>query len=94
MLVPNSSIQVNFEALNRSTIDIDLVSLKSTINNKLITKNLDLTSNKKANFKETITINSTNFSDPYWLKKDWSLGMYNVSDRTLIGNPETPKRRK
>lgn len=90
--VPNSTIQVNFEALNRSTTDIDLVSINSTIDNKSITKNINLVSNKKVNFKEIITINNANFSDPYWLRKNWSLGMYDVSDRTLIGNPETPKK--
>jgi hypothetical protein len=31
------------------------------------------------------------YTDPYWLKQDWSLGMYKVSDLDLIGKPETPR---
>lgn len=89
--VPNSSFQVNFEALNRSNSNIELTSITSKVDNEIIAKNLDLLPNKRINFKETISLKNVSFSDPYWLKKDWSLGMYDVSDRTIIGNPETTK---
>ena len=89
--VPKSSINVNFEALNRSNINIELTSVSSKIDKRTIVKELSLLPNKKVNFKETIDLKNANFSDPYWLRKPWSLGMYNVSDRALIGNPETTK---
>ncbi len=88
---PNTSIEINFEALNRSTIAVELTSVESTIDKKTFLKELDLEANKKVNFKETITLATTEFSDPYWLKKEASLGMYSVENQLLIGKPETPR---
>ena len=89
--VPNTSVEINFEALNRSTIAIELTSVESAIDKKIFLKELDLEANKKVNFKETITLATTEFSDPYWLKKEASLGMYSVENQLLIGNPETSR---
>jgi hypothetical protein len=44
---PNSSIDVNFEVLNRSNANIELRSITSTIDSKTIAKNLNLEANKK-----------------------------------------------
>ncbi|MDB9732382.1 PIG-L family deacetylase [Polaribacter sp.] len=88
---PNTSIEINFEALNRSTIAVELTSVESNIDKKTFLKELDLEANKKVNFKETITLATTEFSDPYWLKKEPSLGMYSVENQLLIGTPETPR---
>jgi LmbE family N-acetylglucosaminyl deacetylase len=88
---PNTSVEINFEALNRSTIAIELTSVESAIDKKIFLKELDLEANKKVNFKETITLATTEFSDPYWLKKEASLGMYSVENQLLIGNSETSR---
>ena len=50
--------------------------------------------NKKINFKETITLNTNQYSDPYWLRESSSLGVYTVGNQLLIGNPETPRPTK
>jgi LmbE family N-acetylglucosaminyl deacetylase len=92
--VPNATTDVNFEVLNRSTVSIELISITSTIDAKTITKELDLETNKKVNFKETITLKTTEYSDPYWLLKEASLGMYRVDNQNLIGKPETPRPAK
>jgi LmbE family N-acetylglucosaminyl deacetylase len=91
---PNSSIDVNFEVLNRSDINIQLLSITSILNNTTISKNLDLETNKKINFKETIYLKTDQFSDPYWLKNEASLGMYTVNNQLLIGDPETQRPAK
>ncbi len=91
---PNSKIDVNFEVLNRSDVNIELTSITSSIDKKTITKELNLTSNKRINFKETITLKTNYFSAPYWLKNNWSLGMYTVKNQLLIGKPETPRPAK
>ncbi|WP_435416014.1 PIG-L family deacetylase [Polaribacter aestuariivivens] len=88
---PNATIEVNLEVLNRSSSNIELVSIISTIDNKKVTKNIDLEGNRKVNFNETITIKTNQFSDPYWLKNEASLGMYTVNNQLLIGKPETPR---
>ena len=92
--MPNATTDVNFEVLNRSTVSIELISITSAIDGKTITKELDLETNKKVNFKETITLKTTEYSDPYWLRKEASLGMYRVDNQNLIGKPETPRPAK
>jgi LmbE family N-acetylglucosaminyl deacetylase len=91
---PNALVELNFEVLNRSNFSIELTSVTSTIDNKTIVKELDLEGNKKINFKEKIILETAEFSDPYWLKKEASLGMYKVDNQLLIGNPETPRPAK
>ncbi|WP_299672247.1 PIG-L family deacetylase [uncultured Polaribacter sp.] len=91
---PNATIAINFEVLNRSGVPMELTSITSTIDNKTVSKTLELTTNKKINFKETITIKTTQFSDPYWLREKASLGMYAVENQLLIGKPETPRSAK
>jgi len=88
---PNTSVEINFEALNRSTIAIELTSVISTVDKKMFLKELNLEANKKVNFKETITLATAEFSDPYWLKREASLGMYSVENQLLIGTPETSR---
>ena len=89
--VPNSMIQVNFEALNRSEFTIDISSLRILPSGKIIAKNQNLAFNKKLNFKETISTENAPYSAPYWLEKEASLGMYSVDNQLLIGLPETPR---
>ncbi|SHN03917.1 PIG-L family deacetylase [Polaribacter sp. KT 15] len=91
---PNSIINLNFEVLNRSNFSIELTSIVSTIDNKKVKKEIDLVTNKKLNFKETITLKTNTYSDPYWLRKDATLGMYSVENQNLIGKPETPRETK
>ncbi len=83
-------VQLKIEAINRSSAVISLKSLqvkalgledkqiKSLKNNERL--NIEL----KGNIPKTI--DPTN---PYWLNEKGTLGMYNVQDRTQIGDPET-----
>ncbi len=91
--VPNSNINVNLEALNRNnevSVFLQSVSYKT---DKMLTvvKELNLAPNKRENFKQTINIGESPYSDPYWLRNDWSLGMYDVDNPEMIGKPETPR---
>ncbi|MCG1036408.1 PIG-L family deacetylase [Polaribacter sargassicola] len=87
---PNSKIDVDFELLNRSDVNIQLTSIISEIDNNEIFKGFNLTKNKKFTFTEKVALKTDDYSDPYWLRKNASLGMYSVEDQTLIGLPETP----
>lgn len=89
--VPNSKIDIRIEALNRSKYSVFLNSITTSSDKRTIVKELMLEHNKRQNFREHITLKNEAYSDPYWLKKDWSLGMYDVTDQELIGNPETPR---
>jgi LmbE family N-acetylglucosaminyl deacetylase len=93
---PNSSsgnkIKLNIETLNRSNTEIKLISYSISTNQLATLKNIDLEPNVKQNFKDSITIPSdTKYTNPYWLNKKGTLGMYNVENQKLIGLPETPR---
>ena len=88
---PDTEIKVNIELLNRSNIPIELMSIKSRTDDKVIFKGKTLENNKKITYKETISLAGQAYSTPYWLKKDWTVGMYNVENQALIGQPTTPK---
>lgn len=89
--VPDASISLNFEVLNRSTVSMELEAIKILPEGKGLQKNIDLLTNKKSTFKEVITIKNKEFSAPYWLNQPWDLGMYTVDNQELIGKPETPR---
>ena len=89
--IPNSNIEVEVEVLNRSNAAIELTSITSTIDEKILYKGLQLSQNKKLVFKETILLKTDEFSDPYWLKEQGTLGMYKVDNQQLIGQPKAPR---
>ena len=92
--IPNSSMLIDFEVLNRSDVDIELTAVKSVIDQRTISKEVELMPNIKINFQESIFLKTTNFSDPYWLRNQATMGMYAVDQQDLIGKPETPKLTK
>ncbi len=52
---------------------------------------LNLVSDQPANRDETVTLPaSTPLSQPYWLRKPSTAGMFRVDDASLIGQPENP----
>ena len=91
---PGSSVKVGIEALNRSSADIRLKSVKigklsATANNIILQPNI------RENIEMTLDIPAdASYSSPYWLTEKGSLGMYKVDDIKLIGNPETPRKYK
>ncbi|ARV06212.1 LmbE family protein [Polaribacter sp. SA4-10] len=87
----NSKIDVNFEVVNRSSVPMILTSITSTLDKNTIYKGFELAQNKKRNFKENILLKTDEYTDPYWLRKEPSLGMYTVDSRELIGKPATPR---
>jgi len=91
--IPNSDIELNIEALNRNDeVNIVLESMSFQTDKMLtVVKEVSLENNKRENFKQKINLDNLEYTDPYWLKKNWSLGMYNVTDQQMIGKPETPR---
>lgn len=88
---PNSIVNLNIEAINRSLQHIKLVDITLSDGTK-IEKNSDLKFNESNRFKSQINIpSSASYSAPYWLNNKGTLGMYKVDDQNLIGLPEAPK---
>lgn len=88
---PDSKINVNFEVLNRSNVKVQLASVRTTIDDKSTFKSIDLNQNKKLNFTQKISLQSAEYSAPYWLENTATLGMYTVNKQELIGKAETPR---
>ncbi|WP_299127799.1 PIG-L family deacetylase [uncultured Winogradskyella sp.] len=89
---PNSTLNLKIEALNRSSAKIILESYQPSTLEIGILKSMDMPENQKLNFEEGITIpKDMDYTAPYWLNKQSTLGMYHVKDQELIGLPETPR---
>ncbi len=88
-------VTLKIEAINRSDIKTSLKSLKIEalgINND---SDKVLDNNNKQAFEVKGTIpNVFDYTNPYWLNKKGTLGMYQVNDLKLIGTPETEHRVK
>ncbi len=88
---PASSVNVNLEIINRNS---SKVVLKNIIlpDHTSVEKNINLTANTNFNFKEILQIpENQQPTTPYWLNETGSLGMYEVTDKSLIGLAETPR---
>ncbi len=91
--IPNTSIDVNLEVISRNQevpIFLETIRFQSDKKETLVTELL-LENNKKHQFKQAVSLENLQYSDPYWLQTSGSLGMYQVDDRQLIGKPETPR---
>ncbi len=88
---PGGAVKVAIEAINRSNAQVKLKSVQ--INSQTaISEPHDLAFNKKVTLEIPLEIPSnTGYTSPYWLGNKGTLGMYHVDDRSLIGNPETPR---
>ena len=92
-VVPNSEVELNIEVLSRSDVSTFFDSYRIVGNPVTLVEQPEaqLENNKKIIIKKKFKIADLAYSDPYWLKNDWSLGMYDVKDQKLIGNPETDR---
>ncbi len=90
-----SEINLKLEAINRSqsaitlkSIKVDAIGIDKTVEKPLI-------NNTKNSFEYRGTIpNTFDYTNPYWLNKKGTLGMYLVDERPLIGKPETDHKTK
>lgn len=92
LATPGEEVKVNLEAINRSPQQFQLVSVELKPGGKNITTNKPLQNNES--WTESIIYQipeNAEFTSPYWLKEDGTLGMYKVEEEELIGLPETPR---
>ena len=81
------NIKVNFDAINRSPININLKQVSVFDEEFLIKK--DLINNEFFRFERTIKIpESESFTEKYWLINKPNFGNYDVNHQKLIGNPD------
>ena len=84
-------IDINIDLVNRSNSSWTLNKISSNYAGIDTTYKLTLGNNESHQFKHTLAIPmNADYSTAYWLRKQGTLGMYEVEDRNLIGLPETP----
>lgn len=92
---PGSSLQINVEAISRSDFPISIKSVQFSPSKSISAQNLVL----KNNISNTIVLAvkipaDAEYTDPYWLKQQGTVGMYKVTDQNLIGTPDIVRKSK
>ncbi|MFY0601441.1 MAG: PIG-L family deacetylase [Cyclobacteriaceae bacterium] len=88
---PGDSITIEFEAINRSNVEMSLsgVSFSRWSDNYIY--DLSLSPNQLTSLDyELVFSKRIPISDPYWLKVEGKEGMYQVLEQKEIGLPENP----
>lgn len=86
----DQDIDVDLEAINRSKVSAQLVSVSILPENRTISVNQKLPENTDFDQKITINTGDADLTTAYWLRDPGTIGMYNVDDQELNGLPQTP----
>ena len=88
----NNEITVSIEVLKRSNYNAKLKHINVSPLNVSENPNTELKNNNIYNYKIKGVIPATTpNTNPYWLNKEGSLGMYHVDNTNLIGLPESKR---
>ena len=94
---PGGAIELTMEIINRSPVDATLRSVDYLPLGIDTTLSLTLDNNQQYEFYKTLKLpKDIPYTNPYWLNKDWQLGLYTVEDQQLTrlaGNPRALKVR-
>lgn len=86
---PGSIVNLKLEAINRSTISIQLVNVETFPDQKTTVQNKDLKNNILENLNLNLQLPTTiEYTQPYWLKEKGTIGMYTVNEQKNIGIPD------
>ena len=86
---PGSSVKLKLEAINRSTIPMQLISVTTFPEQKTMFQNKVLNTNILKSVNLDLQLPSTlEYTQPYWLKEKGTIGMYTVTEQKNIGIPD------
>ncbi|TVZ27765.1 LmbE family N-acetylglucosaminyl deacetylase [Gillisia sp. Hel_I_86] len=89
------SVEVEFEAINRSDVSVELVSINVVSGSSSAEPKKTLNNNEAWREKLIYTIpKDAKYTSPYWLGENPNLGTYVVEDPKLVGLPEAPRMTK
>ena len=87
--IPNSTLNVKIEAINRSENSLVLKNIISMPEGKNTSFNSELKNNISLNTTLSIQLTDTvNYTNPYWLNEKGTVGMYRVDNQQNIGIPD------
>jgi LmbE family N-acetylglucosaminyl deacetylase len=88
-LPPGEKVFITAEVVNRTGWDVTLSQISSKEISYDSSFTLKLEPNVENNVKTSKTLDaSATYSNPYWLKQEHQQGIFNVSDKSLIGKAE------
>ncbi len=86
---PDSDITLNIEAVNRSAVNMTLENIQILPENKIVSQNIALKNNGNESLSlKTHLPKSLEYTAPYWLKDQGTVGMYRVDNQKNIGKPD------
>jgi LmbE family N-acetylglucosaminyl deacetylase len=92
---PGSVVKLSLEAINRSDVPMQLVSVTALPEQKTTALNTDLKNNSVQNSTIDLQLpQSINYTQPYWLKENGTVGLYTVLDQKNIGIPDIIRETK
>jgi LmbE family N-acetylglucosaminyl deacetylase len=90
-IVPGEPIRLRHTAIVRSSIPVEWAAVRYPGLGREIRKAVELTPNTASTREAERTLPAnTPLSQPYWLRKEGTPGMFRVDDPSLIGLPENP----
>jgi LmbE family N-acetylglucosaminyl deacetylase len=92
---PGSIVKLSLETINRSAVEMELMSITTLPDNKTTVQNTILQNNndQKINLQMQLP-NTIEYTQPYWLKEKASVGMYTVLNQENIGIPDIIREAK
>lgn len=88
MGVPGQEINITVQAVNRNKADVKINSI-SYFGQSDTAMTLSLKQNELYTFKRKQKLSAAHpYSNPYWLNEKHEQGLYNVTNKTMIGKPE------
>ena len=88
-VTPGENIKIKLESINRSSSKMVLKSITSSYSSTSNYKPINLNNNELITQTIDFQINSDEkFTQPYYLEKEGSVGMYSVSNQKQIGIPD------
>ncbi|HXJ84371.1 MAG TPA: PIG-L family deacetylase [Candidatus Methylomirabilis sp.] len=90
-VVPGEKVKLRNTAIVRSRVPVRWMAVRYPSIHRSITRALDLRANHPVVRETTWTVPAgTPPSQPYWLRKEGTAGLFEVDDAALIGQPESP----
>lgn len=89
---PGSAVKLKIEAINRSDIPIQLLSITTLPEQKSTSQNMTLNNNILKNINLDLQLpTNIDYTQPYWLKEKGTEGIYTVEEQQNIGIPESSR---
>jgi LmbE family N-acetylglucosaminyl deacetylase len=85
---PAHNVTLSMEWTNRSLLDVQALNVKARQLNYDSVLNTTLKNNKPLQLKIRRVLQPNAYTDPYWLQKEHSLGLFTVANTSMIGKPE------